>query len=104
MDLAQYDVIVPIWSFGIQHPAALQAVLAAVAQGVGLATFHGGIDWFADRDYARMIGGHFVFHPPSNRYDGRDRRPHAIRSRRAWPISRWRQSSIISTSIPATTC
>ncbi len=68
MDLAQYDVIVPVWSFGIQHRAALQAVLAAVAQGVGLATFHGGIDWFADRDYARMIGGHFVFHPPSNQY------------------------------------
>ena len=68
LDFAQYDVIVPIWSFGIQHPAAMQAVLAAVSQGVGLATFHGGIDWFADRDYARMIGGHFVFHPPSNKY------------------------------------
>ncbi len=69
MDLAQYDVIVPVWSFGIQHPAALATVLAAVERGVGLATFHGGIDWFADRDYARMIGGHFIFHPPSNRYE-----------------------------------
>jgi type 1 glutamine amidotransferase len=68
MDLAQYDVLVPVWSFGIQHREALQAVMAAVAQGVGLATFHGGIDWFVDRDYARMIGGHFVFHPPSNQY------------------------------------
>jgi uncharacterized protein len=68
IDLAHYDVIVPIWSFGIQHAAAMQAVLAAVEQGVGLATFHGGIDWFADRDYARMIGGHFIFHPPSHRY------------------------------------
>jgi uncharacterized protein len=68
IDLVQYSVIVPIWSFGIQHPAPMQAVLSAVAQGVGLATFHGGIDWFADRDYARMIGGHFVFHPPSNQY------------------------------------
>lgn len=68
MDLVQYSVIVPIWSFGIQHPAAMQAVLSAIEQGVGLATFHGGIDWFADRDYASMIGGHFVFHPPSNQY------------------------------------
>jgi uncharacterized protein len=68
MDLLQYGVIVPVWSFGIEHPAALQAVLAAVTQGVGLATFHGGIDWFAAREYARMIGGHFVFHPPSNQY------------------------------------
>jgi uncharacterized protein len=68
LDLLHYGVIVPVWSFGIEHPAALQAVLAAVRQGVGLATFHGGIDWFADRDYARMIGGHFVFHPPSNQY------------------------------------
>jgi uncharacterized protein len=68
VDLLHYDVIIPIWSLGIQHPAAMQAVLAAVEQGVGLATFHGGIDWFADRDYARMIGGHFLFHPPSNCY------------------------------------
>jgi type 1 glutamine amidotransferase len=69
LDLARFDVIVPVWSFGIQHPAALAAVLAAVEQGVGLAAFHGGIDWFADRDYARMVGGHFVFHPPSHRYE-----------------------------------
>jgi type 1 glutamine amidotransferase len=68
MELGAFDVIVPVWSFGIQAPAALQAVLAAVAGGVGLAAFHGGIDWFADREYARLIGGHFVFHPPSNRY------------------------------------
>lgn len=68
MDLLQYSVIVPIWSFGIEHPKALQAVLSAVTHGVGLATFHGGIDWFTDREYARMIGGHFIFHPPSNQY------------------------------------
>jgi type 1 glutamine amidotransferase len=67
-DLEQYDLIVPVWSLGIQHPAAQQAVLAAVEQGVGLAAFHGGIDWFADREYARMIGGHFIFHPPSSQY------------------------------------
>ncbi len=69
LDLAGFDLLVPIWSFGIQQPAALQAVLAAVDAGVGLATFHGGIDWFVDRDYARLIGGHFVYHPPSRRYD-----------------------------------
>jgi type 1 glutamine amidotransferase len=67
-DLRQYDVLLPVWSFGIQHPEALAAVLGAVEAGVGLATFHGGIDWFAMRDYARLIGGHFVFHPPANPY------------------------------------
>jgi type 1 glutamine amidotransferase len=68
LDLLQYDVLVPVWSFGVVHPAALAAVLGAVEQGVGLAAFHGGIDWFAARDYARAIGGHFVYHPPSNPY------------------------------------
>jgi type 1 glutamine amidotransferase len=68
VDLGRYDLIVPIWSLGIQHAAAQQAVLAAVEQGVGLATFHGGIDWFADRLYAQMIGAHFIYHPPSSRY------------------------------------
>jgi type 1 glutamine amidotransferase len=68
LELAQFDLLVPVWSFGIQQPAALQSVLAAVDQGVGIATFHGGIDWFAHRDYARMIGGHFVHHPPICRY------------------------------------
>jgi type 1 glutamine amidotransferase len=69
MDLGAFDVLVPVWSFGIHHPAALQAVLRAVEGGVGLAAFHGGIDWFSDRDYARLIGGHFVYHPPPCRYD-----------------------------------
>lgn len=67
-ELLRYDVLVPIWSFGIEHPAALSAVLAAVEAGVGLATFHGGINWFAMRDYARLVGGHFLYHPPPNPY------------------------------------
>jgi type 1 glutamine amidotransferase len=68
LDLARFDLLVPIWSWGITQPAALRAVLAAVDQGAGLATFHGGIDWFVDPEYARLIGGHFVYHPPSGPY------------------------------------
>jgi uncharacterized protein len=68
LDLASYDLIVPIWSWGITHPAAMRALLTAVEQGTGLATFHGGIDWFVDWEYARLIGGHFLYHPPSHRY------------------------------------
>ncbi len=104
MDLLQYSVIVPIWSFGIEHPAALKTVLAAVTQGVGLATFHGGIDWFTDREYAHMIGGHFIFHPPSSQYTVviEDARPPHYAG--PGPTSPWQQNNIISTSIPATTC
>ncbi len=64
IDLKEYDLIVPVWSFGIQRPQTMNRVLEAVRAGTGLATFHGGIDWFADREYAHLIGGHFIFHPP----------------------------------------
>ena len=42
LDLAPYALIIPVWSFGISHPAAMNSILQAVQQGTGLATFHGG--------------------------------------------------------------
>lgn len=64
LDLTPYAAIVPVWSWGSEPGEALPLLLAAVEQGVGLATFHGGIDWFVDWRYAYLIGGHFLFHPP----------------------------------------
>jgi type 1 glutamine amidotransferase len=62
-DLGAFDVIVPVWARGIEAGERLAPLLAAVAGGAGLATFHGGIDFIAHRDYAFMVGGHFIGHP-----------------------------------------
>ena len=67
-DLEKVDLIAPVWSRGIPPSDAMQALLQGVQAGTGLATFHGGIDWFADREYARMVGGHFVYDTPLQSY------------------------------------
>ncbi len=64
IDLKAFDLLVPVWSLGTKRPETMNRVLEAVRAGTGLAAFHGGIDWFADREYAYLIGGHFIFHPP----------------------------------------
>jgi type 1 glutamine amidotransferase len=58
-------LIVPIWTMGTITPEQLQPLLDAVASGVGLAGFHGGMgDAFHDApDYQFMVGGQFVAHP-----------------------------------------
>ncbi|MGV8968804.1 MAG: ThuA domain-containing protein [Cellulomonas sp.] len=60
-DLTQYDVIVPTWSCGIKSDYYLDPLLRAVQGGVGLATFHGGINWFEDERYYRMLGALYLF-------------------------------------------
>ncbi len=67
LELESYDLIVPVWSWGSKQPEAMERVFQAVEAGTGLATFHGGIDWFADREYSYLIGGSFLFHPPGMR-------------------------------------
>jgi len=59
-DLTQYDVIIPIWSCGINGDIYLNQLLEAIKSGVGLATFHGGIKWFEDERYYEMIGGSYL--------------------------------------------
>lgn len=59
-NLTQYDVIVPIWSCGIKGSIYLNRLLEAIKSGVGLATFHGGINWFEDDCYYEMIGGSYL--------------------------------------------
>lgn len=59
------SLIVPIVTMGRIAPAALAALTGAVAGGVGLAGFHGGMgDSFRDApEYQFMVGGQWVAHP-----------------------------------------
>ena len=63
--LQRLSLIVPIWTMGTIAPAQLQPLTEAVALGVGLAGFHGGMgDAFRDAtDFQLMVGGQFVGHP-----------------------------------------
>lgn len=59
------DLIVPIWTMGTLSEEQTKGLVAAVAGGVGLAGFHGGMgDSFrGNHAYEWMVGGHFVSHP-----------------------------------------
>lgn len=59
-DIFDYDVIVPIWSCGIKGDIYLERLLDFVKGGGGLATFHGGINWFEQEKYYEMIGGFYL--------------------------------------------
>jgi uncharacterized protein len=63
--LGRLRLIVPIWSMGEIAPDQLRGLLDAVAGGVGLAGFHGGMgDAFRSAtDFQWMVGGQFVAHP-----------------------------------------
>jgi uncharacterized protein len=63
--LAGLGLVVPIWTMGTIPSERLTALLEAIAGGVGVAGFHGGMgDAFRDAtDYQFMVGGQFVAHP-----------------------------------------
>jgi type 1 glutamine amidotransferase len=63
--LSRLSLIVPIWTMGAIADDELCGLLDAVAGGVGIAGFHGGMgDTFrAATDYQWMVGGQFVAHP-----------------------------------------
>lgn len=63
--LRRLRLIVPIWTMGTIRPEQLTPLLDAVASGVGIAGFHGGMgDAFHDAcEYQFMVGGQFVAHP-----------------------------------------
>ena len=63
--LGRLSLIVPIWTMGTIEASQLQPLTEAVADGVGLAGFHGGMgDAFRDAtEFQLMVGGQFVGHP-----------------------------------------
>ena len=63
--LRRLRLIVPIWTMGTIGEEELEPLLAAVAGGVGLAGFHGGMgDAFRGAPaYQWMVGGQWVAHP-----------------------------------------
>lgn len=67
-NLEQYDVIVPIWSCGIKGNHYLDVLLDAIRNGVGFATFHGGINWFEEDKYYEMIGGFYLNDAPFDEF------------------------------------
>jgi uncharacterized protein len=63
--LRRLRLVVPIWTMGEIRPDQLAPLQAAVAAGVGLAGFHGGMgDAFrAEPAFQWMVGGQWVAHP-----------------------------------------
>lgn len=59
------DLIVPIWTMGTITPEQEKGLLDAIASGVGIAGWHGGMgDAFRNNtDYQFMVGGQWVAHP-----------------------------------------
>ena len=68
-ELLNYDVIVPIWSCGMKGDFYLSQLLNAVRNGVGLATFHGGISWFEQEKYYEMIGALYLYDTKPEKYN-----------------------------------
>ena len=63
--LRALDLIVPIWTMGTITPEQEAGLLDAVASGVGIAGWHGGMaDAFRNNpNYQFMAGGQWVAHP-----------------------------------------
>lgn len=63
-------LIVPVWSLAEAPKAEIDALVAAVVDGVGLAAFHGAAATFHSHyGYRRMIGGSFVWHPEEREFN-----------------------------------
>jgi uncharacterized protein len=63
-DLKRFDLLVIAWTFGEITTEQETALIAAVAGGMGLVTWHGGASAFlASRQHKLLIGGQFVGHP-----------------------------------------
>lgn len=67
--LSQLHLIIPVWTMGEISKEQCAGLLGAVASGVGLAGWHGGMaDSFRKAvDYQFMVGGQWVAHPDNIR-------------------------------------
>jgi type 1 glutamine amidotransferase len=62
--LADVDLLVPLWTFGELADPQEAALVGAVADGLGLVTWHGATSAFlASRPFKFLVGGQFVAHP-----------------------------------------
>jgi type 1 glutamine amidotransferase len=66
----ELDLLVPVWSIAGAPDAELDALVAVVARGTGLAAFHGAAATFRGHyGYHRVVGGQFVWHPDELAYE-----------------------------------
>ncbi|MDD4881547.1 MAG: ThuA domain-containing protein, partial [Gallionellaceae bacterium] len=65
--LNDFDLLLPVWTFGELEDTQEKALLDAVAGGLGLLAWHGNASSFLDsRPHKLMLGGQFVAHPGGN--------------------------------------
>jgi type 1 glutamine amidotransferase len=65
--LVDFDLLVPIWTFGKLTETQEADLLNAVADGMGMVAWHGNASSFLDsRPHKLMLGGQFVGHPGGN--------------------------------------
>ena len=63
--MRSFSLIVPVWTMGVIEREQERGLLEAVASGVGVAGWHGGMgDSFRNNtEYQFMVGGQWVAHP-----------------------------------------
>ena len=62
--LREFDVFLPIWTFGEVNAAQERALLTCVENGLGILAWHGATSAFlASRPHKHLLGGQFVAHP-----------------------------------------
>lgn len=65
--LSGFDLLVPIWTFGELTDTQEEALLNAVADGMGMVAWHGNACSFLNsRPHKFLLGGQFVGHPGGN--------------------------------------
>lgn len=72
--LDEYDLLVPIWTFGELDDDQVSSLLLAVENGLGIVCWHGAASSFLNsRSHKFLLGGQFVGHP------GGDHIPYTVR-------------------------
>lgn len=65
--LCDFDLLVPIWTFGELSENQEEALLKCVADGLGMVSWHGAASSFLEsRPHKFVLGGQFVGHPGGN--------------------------------------
>jgi type 1 glutamine amidotransferase len=71
--LAEFDLLIPIWTFGELSQDQETALCNAIENGLGMVAWHGAATSFqGNRRYKHLLGGQFLAHP------GGDRLPYQV--------------------------